>query len=63
MNKAVLVIVALVGGFIGGVVLSEIIGIFGKFVFGYHAGIKFLPVYTAIACAVLAPVVYRRKWK
>ena len=42
---------SLILGFIGGMVLSEIIGIFGYLVFHQLMGIRFLPVYTALASA------------
>jgi hypothetical protein len=53
-------VLAVIGGLVAGLVLSEIIGIIGVLVFGTAAGIKFLPVYLAIACAVATPVLYRR---
>ena len=40
--------VALVCGFIGGIMLSEVIGIVGYLVFHQAIGIKFLPVYLAV---------------
>ncbi len=61
MNKWVAVILGLVGGFVIGLVVSEMIGIVGKLAFDRTAGIKFLPIYTAVACAVIAPVVLRRR--
>lgn len=42
-------LVALVCGFIGGIVLSEWLGIVGVMVFHQAIGIKFLPVYVALA--------------
>jgi uncharacterized protein YacL len=60
MKTAVVTVLAVVGGLVAGLVLSEIIGIIGMLVFGTPAGIKFLPVYLALACAVAAPVLYRR---
>ena len=53
-------VLAIVGGLVAGLLLSEVIGIIGVLVFGTAAGIKFLPVYLAIASAVAAPVLYRR---
>jgi uncharacterized protein DUF5957 len=44
-------LVALVCGFIGGIVLSEVIGIVGYLVFHQALGIKFLPVYLAVVSA------------
>jgi hypothetical protein len=50
----------MLGGLVAGLVLSEIIGIVGMLGFGTAIGFKFLPVYLAIACAVAAPLLYRR---
>lgn len=44
-------LVALVCGFIGGVMLSEVIGIVGYLVFHQAVGIRFLPVYLAVISA------------
>ena len=60
MKTAGVTALAIIGGLIAGLVLSEIIGIIGILAFGTAAGIKFLPVYLAIACAVAAPVFHRR---
>jgi uncharacterized protein DUF5957 len=60
MKTAGVIILGIVGGLVAGLVLSEIIGIIGMLVFGTAAGIKFLPVYLAIAAAVAAPLIYRR---
>jgi len=53
-------VLAIIGGLLAGLLLSEIIGIIGMLAFGAAAGIKFLPVYLAIAAAIAAPVLYRR---
>ncbi len=60
MKTAGVIALAIVGGLVAGLVLSEIIGIVGMLVFGTEAGLKFLPVYLAIACAVAAPLLYRQ---
>lgn len=60
MKTAGVTVLALVGGLLAGLLLSEIIGIIGVLVFGTAAGLKFLPVYLAIAGAVAAPLLYRR---
>jgi Family of unknown function (DUF5957) len=44
-------LLALICGFLGGMVLSEVIGIVGYLVFHQLMGIRFLPVYTALASA------------
>ncbi len=55
MNKRIFVItiLALIAGFVIGMVLSEVIGIVGFLKYHQAVGIKYLPVYTAIALAVI----------
>ena len=60
MRTAAVIVLAIIGGLVAGLVLSEVIGIVGVLVFGTAAGFKFLPVYLAIAGAVTAPLLYRR---
>jgi len=60
MRTAGVIVVALIGGLLAGLLLSEVIGIIGMLVFGTAAGLKFLPVYLAIAGAVAAPLLYQR---
>jgi hypothetical protein len=60
MRTAGVTVLAIVGGLLAGLVLSEIIGIVGMLVFGAAAGFKFLPVYLAIACGIAAPLLYWR---
>jgi Family of unknown function (DUF5957) len=60
MRTAGVTVLAIVGGLLAGLVLSEIIGIVGMLAFGAAAGFKFLPVYLAIACGIAAPLLYRR---
>lgn len=48
---------ALIGGFFVGIVLSELIGILGVLVFHRAVGIRFLPIYSAFACAAVALIV------
>lgn len=57
MNKVIVIILALIGGLFGGFVLSEVIGIIGKLAFDRAVGIKFLPIYTALACTLIALIV------
>jgi hypothetical protein len=49
--------VALVGGFFAGIVLSEIIGIAGFLLFGSIVGFKFLPIVSALVAGGAAVVV------
>jgi hypothetical protein len=60
MKTAAVTVLAIIGGLLAGLVLSEIIGIIGMLAFGTAAGIKFLPAYLALAAAIAAPVLYRR---
>jgi hypothetical protein len=53
MKTIALTILALIIGFAIGIVLSEFIGIIGILGFGRVVGIKYLPVYTAIALSIL----------
>lgn len=52
MKTALLAVLAAVGGFITGIVLSEIIGILGVLLLHRAIGIKYLPIYLALASAV-----------
>ena len=57
MRTVRIIALALVGGFLGGIVLSAIIGIAGVLLFDRAIGVRFLPLYLAAACAGAAPVV------
>jgi hypothetical protein len=60
VKTAVTVAVGLVAGFFAGIVLSEIIAIIGFLISGNAVGIKYLPIYLAVACAVVTPAVHAR---
>ena len=60
MRAVVVAVVALVGGFLAGIVLSEVIGVVGLLGFEDVVGIKFLPVVTALVAAAAAVVVSLR---
>jgi hypothetical protein len=60
MRAVGVTILGIIGGFVAGLVLSDLIGIVGMLVFGTAAGLKFLPVYLALAGAVAAPLLHRR---
>jgi len=60
MRAFIAIIVGVIGGFVLGVALSSIIGIISVTVFGSPFGIKFLPYYMAVLCAVLVPIVDAR---
>lgn len=57
MKTVALTILPLIIGFVIGIMLSEFIGIIGMVGFGRAVGIKYLPVYTAIALAILTNLV------
>jgi hypothetical protein len=60
MKAAVAVVVGLITGVLVGIVLSEIIGIVGFVLTRRAVGIKYLPIYLAVAFAVAAPVLRAR---
>ncbi len=57
MKTLAVSLVALIGGFVGGIVLSELVGITGLLLFDRAVGLRFLPIYLAVACAGAALVV------
>lgn len=60
MRTLIAVLLGLAGGFLAGIVISQIVGIVGVLVFQQAVGIKFLPVYTAIVGAIAATLIVRR---
>ncbi len=56
MRTVTVVLLALLGGFVGGIVLSEIIGLVGVLLFDRPVGIRFLPLYLAGLSAIVVPV-------
>ncbi len=63
MRTFVAVVIGLVGGFIAGIVLSDIIGIVGFLLFDRPVGIKFLSLFCAVVCAIIVPIVAQRRSK
>ena len=61
MRMVSVIVLALIAGFCLGMVLFQIIGITGLLVFDRAVGIKFLPIYSAVVCGVIVPIVLRRK--
>jgi hypothetical protein len=57
MRTVVMIVIGLIGGFLGGLILSELIGIVGVLLFDRAIGIRFLPLYLAVVGAVAAPIV------
>ena len=51
MRTFAVTLVALVGGFLAGIALSEVVGIAGFLLFDRAVGLRFLPIYLAVACA------------
>ena len=60
MRMLIAVLLGLAGGFLAGIVISQLVGIVGVLVFHQAIGIKFLPIYTAIVGAIAAPLL--AKW-
>ncbi len=61
MRMVGVIVLALIVGFFLGMVLSQIIGITSMLLFDRAVGIKFLPLYSALACGITLPSVLRRK--
>jgi hypothetical protein len=59
MRTFVITLIAMLAGFLIGIILSEWIGIIGVLGFGRAVGIKYLPIYTAVSSALLANLVDR----
>jgi hypothetical protein len=57
MRPLIVALAALVLGFLGGVLLSSLIGAVGFLGFGLLVGIRGLPLYVAALCAIVAPLV------
>lgn len=57
MRLFLAVIVGFIGGFILGIALSSVIGVFGMMLFHEPIGIKFLPYFTALLCAIVVPYI------
>lgn len=60
MRVVIALVVGVAGGFALGLVLSQVIAVVGLLLFDQLVGIKFLPIYLAIAGAVIAPLVEAR---
>lgn len=60
MRMLIAILLGLAGGFLAGIVISQIVGIVGLLVFHQAIGIKFLPIYTAIIGAIAGPFLVGR---
>jgi len=60
MRTVVVTVLGLIGGFLVGIVVSEIIGIIGFLLFDSIVGFRFLPVISAVVAAAAAVIVNRR---
>jgi Family of unknown function (DUF5957) len=60
MRAVVVTVAALIGGFLAGIVLSEVIGVIGLLLFDDVVGVRFLPVATALLAAAAAFAVHVR---
>ncbi|MCR2822295.1 DUF5957 family protein [Lederbergia panacisoli] len=56
MKLIISIFVGIIGGLVLGIALSSMIGIFGIVFLNQPIGIKYLPFYTAILCAVVVPI-------
>jgi hypothetical protein len=54
MSRIIVVLMAVIGGFIGGLVLSQIIGIVGFLALDQPVGLRGLPVILAVIAAGVA---------
>ena len=54
MSRTSVVLMAVIGGFIGGIVLSQIIGVIGFLTLDQPVGLRGLPVILAIVAAGIA---------
>jgi fructose-specific phosphotransferase system IIC component len=60
MRTVITTVLALIGGFFAGIVVSEIIGIIGFLMFDSIVGFRFLPVISAVLAAGTAVIVNTR---
>jgi Family of unknown function (DUF5957) len=56
MKTFIAIIIGVIGGFILGLALSSFIGIVGMILFDQPIGIKFLPYYCSVICAIIVPM-------
>ncbi|MCJ7840092.1 DUF5957 family protein [Lederbergia sp. NSJ-179] len=63
MRTLLSILVGIVGGFVLGIALSSFIGVFTYMMFDQPFGIKFLPYFTALFCAILIPMWEQRRIK
>jgi hypothetical protein len=63
MRTMIAAVTGILGGFIIGVLLSSVIGIFSFQLFFKPFGIPFLPYLCALAGAVAVPVIDWRQWQ
>lgn len=61
MRLFLFVFIGLVGGFLLGIALSSMIGIIGMWFIGQPIGIKYLPYFTAILCAIVVPAIDQKR--
>jgi ABC-type sulfate transport system permease component len=55
------VLLAVLGGLVGGFVLSEIIGAVGYLIFDQVIGVKYLPIILPIVCGGVALLIVQNK--
>ncbi|QOR65082.1 hypothetical protein IM538_14705 [Cytobacillus suaedae] len=63
MRAFLAIIIGVFGGFILGIALSSFIGVLGLTLFDEPFGVKYLPYYTSLICAILVPIMDRKTIK
>ncbi|MCD2138801.1 DUF5957 family protein [Salinicoccus halitifaciens] len=63
MRLFIAMLVGLIGGFILGIALTSMIAVFSMMIFDAPFGIKYLPYFTALVCAIIVPMVDQRSFQ
>lgn len=61
MRTFIGVLVGIIGGFILGIALSSFIAVLGMLLFNEPFGIRYLPYFTSIVCAIIVPIIDSNK--
>jgi uncharacterized membrane protein YeaQ/YmgE (transglycosylase-associated protein family) len=61
MRMVSAIVAGVVGGFLAGVLISQVGAIAGLLLLGQPVGIKFLPIGTAVVGAIIVPVLAARR--
>ena len=57
MRIFIAVLIGIIGGFVLGIALSSFLGVFGMLLFDKPLGIKYLPYFTSVICAIAVPII------